>query len=337
MAENNVTWKDGAGFSEECTKLINSYFKTFEPIVLLSRGSGPEPRNWAAYGHGVTEFIDKGMESDLINAIILDVFNIPGILPHLHDLRDKLDDLHYRLEVVLCVDTGSSGSCLPDLAEKYFPSVERILDAVEAEIKALEGRQAMKEAMAEAKKRSQEKAENKLEEFLSQFQEPEDDEKTAEVTSPPAPVKEPEKPAESQPEEVRESYGFSRDIFKVDLEKVLEELIREKVIVSTKETHDADLKCLDAFLFDARNDDGSRLAIESAEKFLVFVQTLCESKNQMHLTGTRGTIHKWVKGKKGRYYSARTFTKGASNKRVRDMTRLLMGIKENKTGSVDGL
>lgn len=209
MAENNVTWKGGAGFSEECTKLINSYFKTFEPIVLLSRGSGPEPRNWAAYGHGVTEFIDKGKESDLINAIILDVFNIPGILPHLHDLRDKLDDLHYRLEVVLCVDTGSSGSCLPDLAEKYFSSVERILDAVEAEIKDLEGRQAMKEAMAEAKKRSQENAENKLDEFLSQFQELEDDEKTAEVTSPPSPVKVPEKPAVEA--------GMQRESFRFDV------------------------------------------------------------------------------------------------------------------------
>lgn len=302
MAENNVTWKGGADFSEECTKLINSYFKTFEPIVLLSRGSGPEPRNWAAYGHGVTEFIDKGKESDLINAIILDVFNISGILPHLHDLRDKLDDLHYRLEVVLCVDTGSSGSCLPDLAEKYFSSVERILDAVEAEIKDLEGRQAMKEAMAEAKKRSQENAENKLDEFLSQFQELEDDEKPAEVTSPPSPVKVPEKPAVEAGMQ-RESYSFSRDLLAKGNEcsHILDMLIQQKVLVCSN--REQDLNTLRTFLFGGQ-DLGCYLTVRRGglPGLKSFVSALAaESKNKKLTYGGRinGTIQKWFKQENG--------------------------------------
>ena len=205
MAENNGMWKDGAGFSEKCTELINSYFKAFEHIIILSRGQCPKPGQWHASNS--REIQETG---SLVNAIIMDAFTRPGILPYLHDLHDKLDDLRYRLEVVLCVE-ASPGSCFPEMAEIYLSSVDRILDAVEAEIKDLEGRQRMKEALELSKKQRQESTENKLNEFLSRFQEQDEEETPADVSCSPQPEKEAEKPAVEAGVQ-RESFFFSRDL-----------------------------------------------------------------------------------------------------------------------------
>lgn len=202
MADDNSIWKDGAGFSTECKMLLNSYFKAFEHIIILSRGQCPEPRQFHASNSD-----DIQNTVSLQNAIIMDAFNNPDILPNLRKLRDKLYDLRYRAETVLCVETGP-GSCLPDMAEIYFSSVDSLIDVVDNEIKDLVGRQEMKEALELSKKRQQESAKNKMDEFLNQFQGGlYDDEKEAVVSCSPEPVKVPEKPAD-EVGECRESFGF---------------------------------------------------------------------------------------------------------------------------------
>lgn len=289
MAENNGMRKDGAGFSEKCTELINSYFKAFEHIIILSRGQCPKPGQWHASNS--REIQETG---SLVNAIIMDAFTRPGILPYLHDLHDKLDDLHYRLEAVLCVE-ASPGSCFPEMAEKYFSSVDGVIDVVDNEIKDLEGRQRMKEAL-ELSKQRQESTENKLNEFLSQFQEQDEEETPAEVSCSPQPEKEAEKPA-VEAEQQRESFSFSRDLLAEgnDCSHILDMLIQQGVLICSNRSQDLNTLC--TFLFGGQ-DLGQMLYVKRGgiNGLYTFVSTLADESKRKALTfaGTINvTIRKW--------------------------------------------
>lgn len=290
MENNNSIWKDGAGFSDECTRLLSSYFKAFEHIILLSRGRCPEPGQFHESNSD-----DIQNTGSLQSAIIMDAFSKPGILPHLRNLRDKLDDLRYRLEVVLCVE-ASPGSCFPEMAEKYFSSVDSLIDVVDNEIKDLQGRQEMKEALELSRKRQQESTENKLNEFLSQFQEQDEEETPAEVSCSPQTEKEAEKPA-VEAEQQRESFSFSRDLLAEgnDCSHILDMLIQQEVLICSNRSQDLNTLC--TFLFGGQ-DLGQMLYVKRGgiNGLHTFVSTLADESKKKKLTfaGTINvTIRKW--------------------------------------------
>lgn len=134
MAENNVTWKDGAGFSEECTKVIESFFERYEPVILLSR-SRQETWRFQAYDHEelIKSLTEDNPTEDLRNAIMLDTFHrSPGILPYLMELRDRLIRLEGCANKVLeCSDSRDK------FANECIKSTHNLLETVDDQIDIL--------------------------------------------------------------------------------------------------------------------------------------------------------------------------------------------------------
>lgn len=204
MAENNVTWKDGAGFSEECTKQINSYFKTFESIILLSRDRESQLWRYAdldkqACNCALAEAYGETYGGELIDAIRLDVFYIPGLLPELQNLRDRVLKLQQAAQRVLDI------SFCKDFGEMCIKSTLVVIEALDDEIGNLLEEEGIPEIIAD---RVLDQFENEMTEFQLQLQDDlQEDKMTAVVSCPPAPVKEAEKPA-VEAEQKRESFRF---------------------------------------------------------------------------------------------------------------------------------
>ncbi len=134
MAENNGMWKDGAGFSEKCTKVIESFFERYEPVILLSR-SRQETWRFQAYDHEelIKSLTEDNPTEDLRNAIMLDTFHrSPGILPYLMELRDRLIRLEGCANKVLeCSDSRDK------FANECIKSTHNLLETVDDQIDIL--------------------------------------------------------------------------------------------------------------------------------------------------------------------------------------------------------
>lgn len=338
MAENNVTWKGGAGFSEECTKQINSYFKTFESIILLSRDREPQLWRYADLDIQVCKCAGFKLHGEpfggeLIDAIILDVFNNPGILPEMLKLRDRVLKLQQAAKRVLDI------SFCKDFGEMCIESSSIVIESLDNEIKNLLEEEGVPEYITDC---VQELFDNEMTEYQLQLQEGlQEDKMTAVVSCPPTPVKEPEKP-EVEAVEHRESFFFSRDLLAKgnDCGHLLKMLVQAQVLVV--KDWNQDLNTLNTFLFGG-HDLGGMLTVKKGGLggLRTFVSVLADRSKNKELTYSgqiNSTIRKWFIQENGKLIGMTTMRGVKSDTSVYDHTIEFCKTENywNEQGNVSG-
>lgn len=341
MAENNVTWKDGAGFSEECTKVIESFFERYEPVILLSR-SRQEPWRFQAYDHEelIKSLTEDNPTEDLRNAIMLDTFHrSPGILPYLMELRDRLIRLEGCANKVLeCSDSRDK------FANECIKSTHNLLETVDDQIDILsienpEYAICLLDAWG---KRWDNPTQDNEEQFdLEKYLEKIRDIFKEDGGCSPAPEKEAEKPAVDAGVQ-RESFFFSRDLLAKgnDCGHLLKMLVQAQVLVV--KDWNLDLNTLNTFLFGG-HDLGGMLTVKKGGLggLRTFVSVLVDRSKNKELTYSgqiNSTIRKWFIQENGKPIGMTTMRGVKSDTSVYDHTIEFCKTENywNEQGNVSG-
>lgn len=127
---------------------------------------------------------------------------------------------------------------------------------------------------------------------------------------------------EIDPDSIRESFGFRKDIFKNGESEstVLAMLVRLNVISSSKESWLQDLRTFRCVLFDSKDDDGTyKISVKGSDGLLVFLRTLCQYDPKKQGKITQTTV-KWFKPVAKDSYREGTLRKRASRDDVSKAT-----------------